>query len=166
MERIEIGLSRPRLILLLAAGLAFVAIGLAFVSSGSPLHMAVGMVGVLLGGFGVFGVARKFLDPSPGFVITREGFTDNSSFFGSGFVSWSDVDEIEEVIYFGQRLLVIYLKNPGSHLQRQTNPLMRRMLEWSYQRWGWHIVITAVGLRYRLSQLRELLQDRFENSKR
>ena len=71
----------------------------------------VGILGTLMGLFGIFITIKKLRDSRPGLIIDRTGFTNNTNPFSPGFTPWSDVDSITTTQVRKQKFIVIRLKD-------------------------------------------------------
>lgn len=168
LEEISIPLSRKKLLLMLAGSIGFVAIGLWFVVAPPDFHnpfwrdraFVAGLASVVV--FGLFAVfiGRKLGDRTPGVVINEKGITDNASAFPAGEIAWEDILGVEGTEMGGQRMVLVFVRNPQDYIDRQTNALKRKIVTMNAQMVGTPISISANALQVKSEELLELLQSR------
>lgn len=174
-ESIEIGLSKRKIVLLLAGSLAFIAIGLWFVISpprfentlfDNPLLIfATGVASTIL--FSIFGfiAAKKLLDNKPGLVIDKNGILDQSSGVSAGHIPWSDIQEIKITQVYNQKFIMIIVHNPNDYITRQPSVFKRKAMEINFKTYGSPISITANTLQCDFDELQALLQTHLQINK-
>lgn len=116
------------------------------------ITVTIGMMSILFFGPTTVLIAHKFFDPKPGLVLTDDGFIDNSSAISAGFVPWSDVVKLKNYDIFGQRSLMIAVRDPEKYIKRY-GPLRRMFMRANHRWYGGPIGITANTLRIRQSEL-------------
>lgn len=162
-ERIEIALSKKKIILMFVGALAFVAIGLWFVISpptisnsywGNPTKMAiVGYASILFFGPCAFALIKKLPDNKPGLIIDQIGFTDNSSGVSAGQVLWSDIENLSVLEVHGQKIIMLQVTNPQEYIHKQTSGFKRKMMQLNYKMYGTPLSITSNGLKISFDEL-------------
>ena len=175
MEEVQIQLSKSKLTLMALGSLTFVTIGLYFVINPSrfisPIHRSVtyifagGLSAIIIFSFvGVY-IFKKLLDKKPGLIISNEGIIDNSSSLSAGFVPWSDIIKIKEMIIANQKFICLIVKNPSDYFDRQPNRIKRWLVEKNYKSFGAAIGISANGLKCNYDELKLLIQKKFVENK-
>lgn len=170
-EQIEIQLSKTKLTLMLLGSIMFVGLGTWFVI-GPPkvnvtilnnptLIFSVGLLSILFFGFVGFFIFKKLFDKSPGLIITDEGVYDNASSISAGFVPWTDIVEIKEVIVFNQSFVNLVVKNPQNYIDRQKNTFKKKSIQINFRSYGTVIGISANGLKIKHKELKDLLEEKF-----
>ena len=141
----SIELSKGAISTLTCGAIAFVAVGvwMMFALNGNPLLRLL-LFGTIIVFFGFLGVGglRMLLSTSPGLVLNRHGFIDNSSLVSAGFVPWSEVVEIEQDPMF----LYIHVKHPQQYVGRG-NVMQKIMRLVTWKMYGAPIAISANLLR-------------------
>ena len=174
-KKIEIQLSKSKVILLLLGALAFVAIGVWFVTAppemenpilGGPTKIfIVGVISILFFGFAAFFAIKKLLDKTPGLVISEEGVFDNSSAVSAGLVPWTDLLEIRETKVVNQVFINLVVKNPQAYIDKQKNSIKRKLLQVNYNTYGTVIGISPNTLKCDHKELKEMLTKAFSDFK-
>jgi hypothetical protein len=167
---VEIPLSKKKLLLMLFGSIAFVAAGIWFVThpqikllGNKPnpvLAYAIGFAAIAFFGFCAFCLAKKIFDAKPGLVINAEGITDNCSGFSFGLMPWVDIEDIYVMEVGRQKLIMVLVNNPDDYINRQTNPLMKKLAAMNYRSYKTPVSITANTLQYNFDELYGLLRER------
>jgi hypothetical protein len=175
-HRIEIPLSKSKLVMMSAAALAFVAIGLWFVIAppkignaywGNPTRIAiVGYAAIIFFGMCAVFFIRKLSDTKPGLVIDDEGLIDNSGGLSAGRILWEDIENISVLEMHRQKLLMVRVKNPQDYISRQKTSLKRKVMELNYKMYGTPLSITANGLKLPFQELLALVTQKFKETGR
>jgi hypothetical protein len=126
MQPVEIRADRRKVLSPLLGSAAFVALAAWAISTGDPVNVVVGVVGVVFFGFGVVLFGRQLASP----VLLRidgEGYHDRSSFATPGRILWSDVGTVSIDHVGSQRFLAIALADPEL-VMRRAGPLRRLVM--------------------------------------
>ena len=170
MNRIEIPLSKTKLLLLLAGSILFVAAGFfcimvvadGYAKYSSIFLKGVGVVAILF--FGATGVSatKKIFDNKMGLIIDDRGMTDNSSGVSIGLIKWSDITAITTEEISSSKFLLIYVTNPEYYLN-QAKGFKRKMMKANYSMYGTPLSMTSNGLKCKFSELEQLIHKYFNN---
>ncbi len=174
-QRIEIPLSKSKIILMLIGALAFVATGLWFVIAppkienvywGNPTKIAIAGYGsIIFFGLCAFVFIRKLPDNKPGLIIDSTGLIDNSSGLSAGHILWTDIENISVLEIHKQKLLMLKVKNPQDYINRQNNLFRRKGMELNYKMYGTPLSITANGLKIPFQELLALITQKFQEKR-
>lgn len=174
-QRIEIALSKSKIVLMLFGALAFVAIGLWFVITpptiensywGNPTKIAIaGYASIIFFGLCAFFLIRKLPDKKPGLIIDDIGLVDNSSGLAAGQVLWTDIENISVIEIHRQKLIMLQVKNPQHYIDKQTSLFKRKGMELNNKMYGTPLSITANGLKTSFDKLLTLLTDKLRASR-
>jgi hypothetical protein len=174
-QRIEIPLSKQKLVLMLSGSIAFVAIGLWFVIAppaienvywGNPAKITIaGYAAILFFGLCSLLLIRKLQDNKPGLIFDDSGLTDNSSGISAGKILWSDIENISVIEIQRQKLVKIQVKNPQEYINKQTSVLKRKLMEMSNNMYGTPFSISANGLNISFDELLKMLTDELNASR-
>lgn len=75
-----------------------------------------------------FWFTAKLFDKKPIFSIDETGIYDNSSLVSLGFIPWTDINGIYELIFNRQKNIVISLKTPEDYLKK-VNGLKKSLIK-------------------------------------
>jgi hypothetical protein len=168
-ERIEIPLSRLKLVKLLVFGLLFVAAGY-YLFSADPAWIeqqrrfnnptfvhAIGLAGLLMGVLGSAAVFAKAFSKRPGLVIDGNGITDMSSLTAHGYIPWTEIRGFSERIVGGQRLVFVLLRDPDQFISG-FGPLRRFLLRANTRLGPSPVALSNVALTISFEGLLSLLE--------
>lgn len=174
-RKVEIPLSKLKLILMLLGSALFVIGGILFIINPtrfesfivrSPTIIFVsGCLSILFFGLLSYFILKKIKDKKPGLIISDLGLTDNSTALSVGFIPWIDIDSIKELRVFSQKFINIIVKNPEDYINRQKSPLKRKVSQQNYKRFGSPIEISTNGLKINYDKLFLLIKTKFEEVK-
>ena len=174
-QRIEIPLSKSKIIMMFTGATAFVAIGLWFVIAppeiknsywGNPARLAIaGYASIVFFGICAAFFLRKLPDTRPGLIIDNTGMIDNSGALSAGQILWEDIVNISVLEMHKQKLLMLEVKNPQDYINRQNGLLKRKGMELNYKMYGTPLSITANGLKMPFHELYTLVSQKFQETK-
>lgn len=176
--RTEIALSKSKLTKLLLFCILFLGAGLwmliaqpqtSNVVFNSPVvRNGAGILGVVMGLFGIYFFSKKLLDRQPGLIIDEDGLTDNTSAFTFGHIPWADVSEVcERVVQASaaskQRFVTIRLKDPAPYILREPNAMKRKLLQLNAKNYGSPVHVSANNLQIKHADLLALITTAFKH---
>lgn len=154
MERIEIPLSKKKIVLAFVGSLMFVAAGLYlfFVIADMPNSrypsLAVkitGVLGVLFFGATAAYTFVKFFDRKPGFIVDSRGISDNSNAASVGFIPWDDITRFKTADVAPTGYLLICVSDPEKYLAGAKG-LARRLMAGNMKIYGTPATATVASL--------------------
>ena len=171
-DRVEVALSKSKLVMLLFFSVLFLTISIWILvrqpEVSNPLFgnfiikNVVSLLGILMGAFGVYFFTKKIFDKKPGVVIDSIGIIDNSSGASIGRIPWTDVMIIDHREFLNQKSVTIYLKKPEEYINKETNPIKRRLLKMSFKETGSPVNISPNGLKIPFNELKYIITQKFE----
>lgn len=169
-DKIEIPLSKKKLILLLVGCLVFVTAGSWFLISppkinnalfGNPTFiLMVSIAAILFFGLIAFFIARKLPDNRPGLILDQLGLIDNSSGLSAGQVPWTDIEKISVIEINRQKLILLDVKNPQEYIDRQPNGFKKKLMQINHNSYGTPLSISDNSLQIEFDELVTLLTNR------
>lgn len=94
---------------------------------------------------------------TPGLIISNEGIYDNSSFFSAGFVPWTNISDVQEIVVSKHQMINLVPKNPELILKSQKNGIKRKLLQLNHNMTGLIACVGPNGLKITYPELKELL---------
>jgi len=179
-DRIEIPLSRVKLIKLLIFCILFLILGLWMIISdpqtsnpvfNNPVLKIIASYGsILMGLLGIYFFTKKLFDKEPGLVLSEQGIYDNTSAFKFGLIPWSDISEIYErtvqaSVASKQYFVGVAVTDPNKYISREKNALKRKLLAANSDRYGSIVLISTNGLKTNHKDLLKLMKEYFERYK-
>lgn len=177
-EKIEIPLSKNKLVLGIGGSMLFVIAGvwLFFIADSFQEHpfrllrnpMVVKGVGILgflfFGAIGVFGF-KKLFDKKVGLTIDSNGITDNSNASSIGLIEWNDISDIITKQVMSTKFLLINVQNPEKYIGKAKSGIKAKLLRANMKMYGTPLSITSNTLKYDFEELEKLIQTEFARNK-
>ena len=168
MNKIEIPLSKTKIILLLLGALVFGVLGTLFViypeefispRMRSPEFIRIsGITSVLFCGIaGIYGI-KKLFDKTVGLTVDENGITDNTNASSVGLINWKDITEIKTEQIMSTKFLLIFTNNAEKYLDR-VGFIQRKLLLANKKMYGTPLSITSNTLKYDFDDLERLLKN-------
>lgn len=173
MNKIEIPLSKTKLLLGIAGSILFVALGLYFITTmadqqtrfSPTMVKGVGIASILFfGATGIYGI-KKMFDKTIGLTIDENGIFDNTNASSVGLIKWTDITEIKTEQVASTKFLLIYTANPEFYLDK-VKGFKRKLMQGNNNMYGTPLSITSNTLKYNFDDLEKLINDRFDEQRR
>lgn len=174
-EKIEIQLSKSKILLLLIGAIAFVVFGTLFIINPEQFVnrlfrnpeivrifgiSAVGFFGLCL----VF-IGKKLIDNKTGLIIDQNGITDNTTATSIGLIEWTDITGIGTVQIAHTKILMLETDKPEKYIERAKNGIAKRAMKANHKMYGSPLSITASSLKIKYNELEQLIKTEFEKRK-
>ncbi len=166
-NRIEIPLSKVKLLLLLLASSGFVVLGVFFTFSPAKFQSSlfqkpsiiqvIGLVSLLFFALCLVVIVKKFFDKKVGLAIDDKGIADNTNGLSVGLIPWEDILGIRVIHVFTQKIIMIDVKNPEDYINKAKNGLARRSMKANWKMYGSPLSIISNSLKINFDQLLKLL---------
>ncbi len=169
MKRIEIQLSKTKLILTFLGSCLFVVLAIFLVKNPENFRNAnvvmtrlVGILGICFFGLIVLTVPRKLFDKKPGLILDENGIIDNSSMKGFGTILWKDIISIRPIkVTRTTNLLLIFVSNPEKYSENP-NFFIQYLRKVGMKMYGTPITISSNALKCNFTELEGLINERLE----
>jgi hypothetical protein len=182
-NRIEIPLSKKKIILLLLASIGFVGGGIWMVLNpenagrffnpmtkrffylNSESIQIIGVVGIIFFGIaGIYGF-KKLFDKKVGLIIDSIGITDNTNASSIGLIEWNDISDIRTKQVMSTKFLLIDIVNPEKYIGKAKNGLQARLMKANMNMYETPLSITSNTLNYDFGELEKLIQTEYKRNK-
>ena len=172
MEKVEIQLSKKKIILLSIGSFLFVLLGILFIiypekfisyimRSEEFIRIA-GIASVLFfGSTGIYGIFKMF-DNKIGLTIDENGIIDNTNATSIGLIKWSEITEIKTEQVMSTKFLLIFV-NDQSKILEKASGMKRKLMEANAKMYGTPISITANTLKFDFDELERLIKKKLSN---
>jgi len=167
MNKIEIPLSKTKLLFGIGGSILFVVLGLYLFTTiadhqtrfNPTLVKVAGIAGILFfGATGIYGV-KKVFDNNVGLTIDDNGIVDNTNASSIGLIKWADITEIRTEQVMSTKFLLIFTKDPNGILEKVSG-IKRKLMAGNMKMYGTPLSITSSTLKYNFNDLEKLLKDR------
>ena len=171
-NKIEIPLSKTKILLVVVGAIGFVVAGIYFILNpdqfasngygGRQMIQILGVVAaVFLGGALIFAM-KKLFDNKVGLVIDDEGIVDNSNATSVGLIEWKDIIGVSTYQVASTKFLILETNDPEKYISRGKNAIVRRGMKMNHNLYGSPLTIISNSLKIKHSELEKLLATEFE----
>lgn len=87
----------------------------------------------------------KLLDKKPGVLVDENGIVDNSTYISVGKIPWSDIESVKPSNY-SSNVITVILKEPAKYIDKQKNPIKKKLLKANYKKNGSPVNIQTLSL--------------------
>ncbi|MES2592219.1 MAG: STM3941 family protein [Bacteroidota bacterium] len=173
MNKIEIPISKTKLLFGIGASILFVVLGVYFITAMADqqtrfnpiLVKGIGVASILLFGLtGIYGV-KKMFDNTIGLTIDENGIFDNTNTSSVGLIKWTDITEIKTEQAASTKFLLIYTVNPDFYLNK-VKGFRRKLMEGNNRMYGTPLSITANTLKCSFNDLEKMINDGLNEQKK
>tara|TARA_Y100000385_G_C12798223_1_gene510644 strand:- start:83 stop:646 length:564 start_codon:yes stop_codon:yes gene_type:complete len=182
-NKIEIPLSRKKIILLLLASIGFISGGIWMVINpenagryfnpitkrffylNSESIQVIGIVGILFFGAAVIYGIKKLFDKKIGLILDSNGITDNSNASSIGLIEWNDILDIRTKQVMSTKFLLIDIVNPEKYIGKAKNGIQSRLMKANMNMYETPLSITSNTLNYDFGKLEKLIKTEFNKNK-
>ncbi len=171
-DKIEIQLSKTKILFLLLGATVFVILGILFIMNTEQFESArfsnpetiriAGILSVAFFGLCLVFIARKLFDKKVGLTIDQNGITDNSNTTSVGLIEWNDITNIGTVQVASTKFLMLETDKPEKYIARAKNAFSKRAMQANHQMFGSPLSITSNSLKIKYDDLEKLIREEFE----
>jgi len=167
-NKIEIPLSKFKIILLLLGALAFLVLGVQFILhpdewltsrfNNSVIIKILGIVTTIFSGMCAIFIGRKLFDKRIGLTIDDRGITDNTNATSVGLIEWKDIEGFKKVEIESTKIIILRIYNKKKYIERAKNKLAKHAMKANDKMYGSPISIIASSLKIKFKDLEQLLE--------
>ena len=167
MNKIEIPLSKTKLLFGVSGSILFVVLGYYLLTTiadqqtrtNPTIVKAIGIAGIsFFGATGVYGIKQIF-DKSVGLTIDENGIIDNTNAASIGLIKWSEIIEIRIEQVVSTKFLLVFTNDPNEILERVSG-MKRKIMAGNMSMYKTPLSITSTTLKYNFDDLEKLLKVR------
>ncbi|MEM9141583.1 MAG: STM3941 family protein [Bacteroidota bacterium] len=175
-DRIEIQLSKTKILILLVGSIVFVVLGGLFLLSPekfeSPIFRnpaAIRVVGIASAAF--FGICsifitRKLFNNGIGLQIDDDGIIDNSNSTSIGLIEWADISGIRTIQVGSAKILLLETIRPEKYIERAKNGISKQAMKANHKKYGTPLSVVSDSLRIKHADLEKLVREELAKQKR
>ena len=170
MDKVEIQLSKTKLLLGIVGSILFVLLGFYLFTLELQIRynpILVKIIGVssilFFGATGIYGI-KKMFDKTIGLTIDENGILDNTNASSVGLIKWSDITEIKTKQISSTKFLLIYTKKPERYLDK-VKGFKRKLMEGNNKLYGTPLSITSNTLKCNFSDLEKLINSKLNEQR-
>lgn len=177
-EKIEIPLSKNKLLLGIGLSVVFIIIGIwLFIYANNfqdhsirlarnpMLVKLVGLIGVFFfGATGIFGF-KKLSDKRVGVTIDKDGITDHTNGGSIGLIKWKDISKIRTQQVMSTKFLLIDVKNPEAYIEKAESAMKAKVMRTNMQVYKTPLSMTSSTLKCSFDELEGLVRTSMKKHK-
>jgi hypothetical protein len=167
MNRIEIYTSKKKSILMLIGSIIFVVLGIwllmnAYNFTGwkarNPiLTQGIGVISIIFFGLGIFIGVKRLIKSELALIIDSKGLNVNPKKSLNEYIEWKDVLGFREIKIQSTRILIIGVKNPDQWIEKETNSIRRKLMQFNLSNYDSPFNIAAASLDISYKELNDKL---------
>lgn len=165
-ERIEIKLSKKKVVLTFLGAVAFVVAGIWMIDVADNQHRyhptSLKVTGyssiIFFGAVGLYGFYKLF-DSKPGLIIDKEGIHDNSNASSAHLIKWKQIKGIKIEQVMSTKFILIDIHDPEDFIE-STKGLKKRLMKGNYMKYGTPISIISNSLNCNTDYLFKIISER------
>jgi len=171
-DKIEIQLSKTKILLLLIGATVFVVLGTLFIMNPEQFKSPIfrnpetiriaGIAAVAFFGLCLVFIAKKLFDSKVGLTIDQNGITDNSNATSVGLIEWEDIIDIGTVQIASTKILMLQTDKPENYIERAKNGISKRAMKANNKMYGSPLSIISNSLKIKYDDLEKLIIEEFE----
>jgi len=175
-EKIEIPLSKKKIVLLFIGAVVFVIIGILFLLTPETFKSSIfknpeiirlaGIASFMFFGLCTVFIAKKLFDNKVGLTIDQDGITDNSNATSIGLIEWKDIKGIETLQIVSTKILMIMTDQPDKYIDRAKNGISKSAMKANFKMYGSPLSIISNSLKIKFVDLERLIVSEFEKRKK
>ncbi len=175
-NKIEIALSKNKLIANLIGSIVFLSVGIliflnANIYGNEPDNIAPTMVkGICMVCILFFGITgwisiKKYFSRDFGLAIDSSGIIDHSNASSIGLIEWEDIAEISTKNVLFSKFLLIKIKSPEKYIGKAKSKMQAKLLQSNMKIYGTPISINSSTLKFDFETMEQLVNERFRQYK-
>jgi len=174
-DKIEIPLSKTKILLLLIGVTVFVVLGTLFIMNPEQFKSPIfrnpetiriaGIAAVAFFGLCLVFIARKLFDNKVGLTIDQNGITDNSNATSVGLIEWADIIDIRTVQVASTKILMLATDKPDKYIERAKNGISKRAMKANHKMYGSPLSIISNSLKINYDDLERMIREEFQKRK-
>ncbi len=169
--KVEIPISKIKLVLFSILAMAFVIAGFFFVmqpenfespfSKNEQVIRLVGIASVVIFGGCFLWIVKRLFEDKIGLKIDENGITDHSSGVSIGFIDWNDIVGIETYKISSTKFVVLLTDKPDKYIAKASNRFVKKAMQSNHRMCGSPLTINANSLKISAQKLEELIIDKW-----
>ena len=166
-EKIEISISKRKIILNILGSIGFIVAGIWMVISEekSESFQILGIIGVIFFGATFIVGIKKLFQKNSGLIIDSKGITDYTNSNSIGFIDWKDIIDVRTIEVMSIKFVLIDLKNSEKYIKKAENSLQSKLMRKNLKDYGSPITLTSTTLNCSFKKLEKLILNEFERNK-
>ncbi len=164
MEKLEIERSRFKTFFLILGAIVFVIAGIFMIKSSDTdlFEKIMGGIGILFFGAAIPIGIKKLITNENALVLSKRCLIIEPNSNKKHVLPWDKIIGFEEIRIKGAKIINIKVSNPHEWVNREPNPIKRKMMQFNLNNYGTPFNITSTGLNVSHKKLLENLNSFLE----
>jgi len=175
-DKIEIPLSKTKILLPLIGATVFVVLGTLFIMNPEQFKSLIfrnpktiriaGIAAFVFFGICLVFIAKILFSNKVGLTIDQNGITDNSNATSIGLIEWDDITDIGTVQVASTKNLMLETDKPEKYIERAKNGIAKRAMKANHKMYGSPLSIISNSLKIKYDDLERMVREEFEKRKK
>lgn len=175
MNKIEIPLSKIKIVMMLIGSSIFIVLGVLLITNSKAFVSPImknpeiieisGLIAVCFFGLCLIFLVKKLYVNKIGLTIDQYGINDNTNATSVGLIEWGDITGIVKKQVMSNKFLILHVNNPEKYINRAKNIISRLAMNMNYKTYGSPISIISNSLMINFEDLEKLIMSEFEKRK-
>ncbi|UAM97809.1 hypothetical protein K8354_16200 [Polaribacter litorisediminis] len=165
-KKIEISISKKKVLLNILGSIGFVALGIWMVVSEkeSESNQILGILAIIFFGFTLIIGIKKLFEKNSGLIIDSKGITDYTNSNSIGLIEWEDIIDIRIIEIMSIKFILVDLENSEKYIKKAKNSLQSKLMRKNLKDYGSPITLTTTNLNCSFKKLEKLIMNEFERN--
>jgi hypothetical protein len=165
-KRIEISLSKKKIILNLLGSIGFIAAGIWIGTSENKSEsiQILSIICVIFFGITFITGIKKLFEKNSGIIIDSKGITDNTNSNSVGLIDWEDIIDIRIIEIMSIKFILVDLENSEKYIKKAKNSLQSKLMRKNLKDYGSPITLTTTNLNCSFKKFEKLVMNEFERN--
>lgn len=162
-----VGRSRFKTFLLLLGAIGFVLAGIWMIRTedADMFTKIIGGVSALFFGAAIPIGIKKLITNEAALEFNEQHLTIEPQSNKKIVLVWSEIEAFEVVSIKGTKIIIIVVKNPQDWINKETNPIKKKLMQFNFNHYQTPFNIAASGLNISHKKLLKLLNEKLESSR-
>ncbi len=125
----------------------------------------IGIISVLFFGFAAYISIKQLVKNKLFLIIDENGIDVNPKKNSSEFINWSNIEGFAELKIQSQKMVLIEVNNPDFWIEKETNLLRRKMIQYNFNEYGSPFCLSAVSMQINHAELMKILNENLQKHK-
>lgn len=161
MQKVIVGRSRIKTFLLLLGAIAFVLIGIWMITTSGTdvLEKVIGGISILFFGAAIPIGIKKLITNEPALELSENHLIIEPQSNKKFVLPWNIILEFDVINIKSTKIITIKVSNPKDWIDKETNPIKRKLMQFNLNSYGTPFNIASSGLDISHKKLMELLDN-------
>lgn len=133
----------------------------------SPILIkAIGIISVLFFSLSLYISIRQLVKNKLLLIVDGNGIIINPKKNSFELINWKNIEGFSEIKIQSQKILLIDVNNPDFWIQKETNLIRKKMIQYNFKQYGSPFCLSAVSMQINHAELMKVLNENLEKYKK